>query len=250
MLVRASESECPNDVSRSEPTSVAKSEEVRMISTGEGALDDCSREPIHIPGAIQPLGVLFALDDDLRITQCSENVAAALGREPQAVLGCSVEEWLGCHLRSLVHAEDFRSEQPLRLGIPGSVSTWDGFLHRHRGQLILELESVPVGADAGAEIARGAWLQTALTGMESSTSVPALCQRACEQIKQLTGLDGVMVYKFHADGHGEVIAESKDEEWPKYLGLHYPASDIPPQARQIFLDNWVRMIPDRDYVPA
>jgi chemotaxis family two-component system sensor kinase Cph1 len=60
----------------------------------------------------------------------------------------------------------------------------------------------------------------------------------------------VMVYKFHPDGHGEVIAESKAEEFAQYLGLHYPASDIPLQARAVFLKNWVRMIPARDYEPV
>jgi len=221
-----------------------------MISKFEEALANCSREPIHIPGAIQPFGVLLALDDELRITQCSENVAAALGREPHAALGRSIEELIGCNLRSLVRDSDFQSGQPLRLNMPDEASAWDAFLHRHRSQLIFELESVPVTTGVHDDSGRGRWVHTALATLESSTSLVALCQRACEQIKQLTGLDGVMVYKFHDDGHGEVIAEAKDDHWPKYLGLHYPASDIPPQARAIFLDNWVRMIPERDYVPA
>lgn len=221
-----------------------------MISKFEEALVNCSREPIHIPGAIQPFGVLLALDDELRITHCSENVAAALGREPHAALGCSIEELTGCNLRPLVHDNDFQSGQPLRLNMPNEASAWGAFLHRHRGQLIFELESVPVTTGMNDDSTRGSWVHTALATLESSTSLVALCQRACEQIKQLTGLDGVMVYKFHDDGHGEVIAEAKDDHWPKYLGLHYPASDIPSQARAIFLDNWVRMIPERDYVPA
>lgn len=215
----------------------------------EEALADCGREPIHIPGAIQPFGVLLALDEHLRITQCSENVAA-LGREPGSALGCSIEAVIGCELRPLVRAGDFESSQPFRLGGPHEAGKWEASLHRHRGQLILELESIPAAAGVGSDAAFGGWVRTALAAIESSMSVAALCQRACEQVRQLTGLDGVMVYKFHDDGHGEVIAESKDEAWPKYLGLHYPASDIPPQARAIFLDNWVRMIPERDYAPV
>jgi chemotaxis family two-component system sensor kinase Cph1 len=220
-----------------------------MISTFEEALANCSREPIHIPGAIQPFGVLLALDEHLRITQCSENVTA-LGREPGAALGASSEELIGYDLRSLVRAGDFESGRPFKLDAPHAAGKWEASLHRHRGQLILELESVFSITEVDADAEFGGWVRTALATIEASTSISVLCQRACEQVRQLTGLDGVMVYKFHDDDHGEVIAESKGEEWPKYLGLHYPASDIPPQARAIFLDNWVRMIPERDYAPV
>src|SRR5688572_6620070 len=220
-----------------------------MISTFEEALANCSREPIHIPGAIQPFGVLLALDEHLRITQCSENVTA-LGREPGAALGASSEELIGYDLRSLVRAGDFESGRPFKLDAPHAAGKWEASLHRHRGQLILELESVFSITEVDADAEFGGWVRTALATIEASTSISVLSQRACEQVRQLTGLDGVMVYKFHDDDHGEVIAESKGEEWPKYLGLHYPASDIPPQARAIFLDNWVRMIPERDYAPV
>lgn len=220
-----------------------------MTTTFEQALANCSKEPIHIPGAIQPFGVLLAFDEELRITHCSENVTA-LGRDPGAALGASIEELIGCDVRPLIRAGDFESSQPFRPGGPLAAGDWEASLHRHRGQLILELEAVPAGGDLETDAAFGGSVRIALATMESSMSVPALCQRACEQVRQLTGLDGLMVYKFHDDGHGEVIAESKGEEWPKYLGLHYPASDIPPQARAIFLDNWVRMIPERDYTPV
>lgn len=221
-----------------------------MKTDFQQALANCSREPIHIPGAIQPFGVLLALDADLRVVECSENVATSLGLPVESALGSSAEELVGFDLRPFLKPGDFEAGQAFRLQGPADAKRWDAFLHRHRGQLILELESVAAGDTGDAEIVSAGWLRTAFATLGSTTSVVELCQRACELVKQLTGLDGVMVYKFHADGHGEVVAESKDEAWPKYLGLHYPASDIPVQARAIFLDNWVRMIPDRDYVPA
>lgn len=221
-----------------------------MSTKFEQALANCSSEPIHIPGAIQPFGVLFAMDGDLRVTHCSENVTTLLGRTAEAVLGCSIEEVLGRELRSFVKAGDFDSGEPFRFPAPGAEKTWEAHLHRHQGQLILELEATPAATGADKEPALGSWVRASLASFDSSVSVSALCEAACQQVKQLTGLDGVMVYKFHGDGHGEVIAEAKDDAWPKYLGLHYPASDIPPQARAIFLDNWLRMIPDRDYSPV
>lgn len=218
-----------------------------MSTKFEQALADCSSEPIHIPGAIQPFGVLFAMDEGLRVTHCSENVAMCLRRQAEAVLGCSIQEVLGCDLRPFVKAGDFDSGEPFRLPALDGVQTWNALLHRHRGQLILQLEATTA---ADRELALDSWVRASLASFDASVSVLALCEGACQQVKQLTGLDGVMVYKFHDDGHGEVVAEAKDEPWPKYLGLHYPASDIPPQARAIFLENWLRMIPDRDYSPV
>ncbi|MBM0103741.1 GAF domain-containing protein [Steroidobacter sp. S1-65] len=216
-----------------------------MGSTFEEALVNCGREPIHIPGAIQPFGVLFAIDEELRITHCSENVTTALGREPAATLGCSIEEVVRNDLRPRVRPGDFESGQPFKWESEGG--RWNGFLHRHHGQLILELETA---TEVDVPAASADWVRDSLGWIGSAMNMSELCQTACEQIKRLTGLDGVMVYKFHDDGHGEVIAEAKDEPWSRYLGLHYPASDIPPQARAIFLENWVRMIPERDYSPV
>lgn len=220
-----------------------------MDSNFEDALANCSREPIHIPGAIQPFGMLFALDDELRIQRCSKNVLSAFAVEPAAMLDRSIEDFIRCDLRPGVKQSDFEPGDPVPASRPGQPQTWDAFLHRHRGSMILELEPSDK-ASADHAFSYSAWTRSVLETAESSASILEMCQRACLQIRRLTGLDGVMVYKFHEDGHGEVIAEAKDEGWPEYLGLHYPASDIPEQARAIFLDNWVRMIPDRDYTPV
>ena len=220
-----------------------------MSGTLEQALANCSREPIHTPGSIQPFGALLALDDgELRITWCSANIDEALQLEPKSVLGRRVEDLLPFDWAARLRSGDFANE-PVRVetGAGVDVRKWDAFLHRHSGQLILELESSPeqvVGALSSATMRAG------VSAVESAGSVVEMCQRACETIRTLTGLDGLMTYKFHDDEHGEVIAESKRSEFPRYLGLHYPASDIPRQARAIFLDNWVRMIPDRDYQPV
>ena len=71
-----------------------------------------------------------------------------------------------------------------------------------------------------------------------------------EQVRLLTGFDRVMVYRFDPDWNGEVIAECKREDLEAFLGLHYPASDIPQQARELYTKNWLRFITDRDYVPS
>ena len=218
------------------------------MTTFDEALTNCSAEPIHIPGATQPFGMLFALDDDLTIRQCSANAPRAFGVDAAEVLGQPIGVLLpACDFQPLIQAGDFAVETPLSVEI--AQQSWNAFLHRHRGQLILELEHVVDGAPRFSPALNFA-LRSAMSAVEASRSLLELCERTCDGIRRLTSLDGVMVYRFHEDEHGEVIAESKADGFPKYLGLHYPASDIPRQARALFLTNWVRMIPDRDYTPV
>lgn len=226
-----------------------------MGTTFEEALASCSAEPIHIPGAIQPFGILFALDGDtskladMRIAQHSRN-ASEITTIAAPLIGRRLGELIESGDFPPIPSGDFEASEPVRLETHANGDKkWLAFAHRHMGTLILELERVqevhPASSALSTEMIRGA-----LESIETASSVVDLCQKACESIKRMTGLDGVLIYKFHADEHGEVIAEAKDAEFPKYNGLHYPASDIPRQARAIFLSNWVRMIPDRDYEAA
>jgi chemotaxis family two-component system sensor kinase Cph1 len=217
----------------------------------DAALANCSREPIHLPGAIQPFGVLLALDlAGERIAYCSANVRAAFGVAPECVLGMRSSELLGADALRYLPASDFDLSDPRRIALPAGEKerVWDLFVHRRQGRAIVELEETD--SDEASAESLYANLRKAISALDAACSVRELSERACEGVRALTGFDGVMVYRFHADGHGEVIAESKADEYAKYLGLHYPASDIPLQARAMFLSNWVRMIPDRDYEPV
>ena len=86
-----------------------------------------------------------------------------------------------------------------------------------------------------------------LNRLRSTRNVEDLLKPCAEIMGEITGLDRVMIYKFHDDNHGEVVAEHVREGVERFLGLHYPASDVPPPARAIFLENGVRMIPDVQY---
>ena len=222
----------------------------------DDALTGCSAEPIHIPGAIQPFGVLFALQgngstvSDLLVAQHSQNAGELMDAGARLV-GRRIGDLFDLDSLRPIEARDFQTTEPVVVATraAGAEHLWQAFVHRHRGQLILELERVSATPTRAPGLL-SASMREGLQAIEAARSVVELCQRACETIKALTGLDGVMAYKFHEDEHGEVIAESKDAAFPQYLGLHYPASDIPRQARALFLDNWVRMIPDRDYRPV
>ena len=86
--------------------------------------------------------------------------------------------------------------------------------------------------------------------LQAATDIDGLCAIAAEEIRALTGFDRVMVYRFDADWNGEVVAEVKRTDLEPFLGLHYPAADIPAQARRLYTLNWLRLIPDVHYRPS
>ena len=211
-------------------------------------LTNCDLEPIHTPGAIQPHGALLVLrEPDLKVQQVSANSQEMLGLSVDAVLQGFLHDWLDA--ASLVELSDAlarpRPEEasPLKLHLAGRA--FDGVCHRHQGATILELE--PAIVSTAAQVGR---LWGALARIQAAESLDALHQVAAEEVRRITGFDRVMVYRFDEDGHGSVVSEARAEQLTPYLGLHYPASDIPRQARALYLVNWLRIIPDASYTPS
>jgi light-regulated signal transduction histidine kinase (bacteriophytochrome) len=211
-------------------------------------LTNCDREPIHIPGAIQAHGVLLALEDsDLLVTQVSENVGDHLGRGVDDVLGHPLRALLDPasaeRVRdALAHAR-LAALNPLPITAAGR--RFDGIAHRNDGVTVIELEPA---SDSGHGMHQS--LRLALMGLQSAETLQQLCEIAVREIRDLTRFDRVMLYRFDEAGHGSVDAEARAPGLEPYLGLHYPASDIPQQARQLYLKNWLRIIPDARYRPA
>ncbi len=219
-------------------------------------LTNCDREPIHVPGAIQPHGVLLVLSEpDLRIETVSANAALFFGEPPAYLLGKSLATILQPAQLRLIHQclqRDFESVNPLPLEIrrSGSLLNCAGILHRSpQAQLILELELTTGPAPQNFfdffQITRHL-----LSRMHQAASVSDLADLIVQEIRMLIGFDRVMVYQFDPSGAGSVIAEAKRTDLPSYLGLHYPDSDIPRQAKQLYTLNWLRLIPQVEYQPA
>lgn len=220
-------------------------------TAGTPDLDACAREPIHVPGAIQPHGMLLALREPERtIAQVSTNVCHWLGLTPPDLLGREVSAFLS--------GEDARRiAQALALDEPGHASPllvtaagrrFEALLHRHRGASVIELEPAPDETENFARHHRR--LQGAMAAMQQAADVSALYGLAARAMADLTGYERVMVYHFAADWHGEVVGEALSAEVDSYLGLHFPASDIPEQARALYASNWLRIIPDVGYQPV
>ncbi|MDI1436899.1 ATP-binding protein [Polyangium sorediatum] len=213
------------------------------------ALEECAREPIHIPGAVQPHGALLAVrEDDLRVAQASENTRALVGVDARALLGQPLRAFLDPgswdQFERALRQPSLRKESPLFLRFAGLAFT--AMLYRSEGLVVLELEAS--GPPEESRIA--GTLQVLLARLSGARTVVDLFRSVANEVKVLTGYDRVMIYRFHEDLHGEVVAEAREPELDPYLGLHYPASDIPAQARRLYTKNLVRCIRDVEAIPS
>jgi len=223
-----------------------------LVRFGEADLTDCDREPIHIPGSVQPHGALLALDPDtLVVLMAGGATKQLLGRPPEALIGQSLRaELTGLELAKFsaltVRPVSLRqSKLLLDTGVEGV--RLDVSASKNDGLLLLELEErfeLP-GMDR-VEIVQGMVRQ-----LESANSFKHLIQTIVDEVQTVTGFARVMLYRFQDDDSGHVIAEKIGA--PKvesFLDLHYPAGDIPIQARALYLSSWIRHIPDARYRPA
>ncbi|UJP40247.1 SpoIIE family protein phosphatase [Cellulomonas palmilytica] len=239
-----------------------ESETTELLAPGEPVdLDNCAREPIHVPGSVQPHGVLLAVTEpDLVVEHVSENVADLLGRTAPEVLGSDLRTLLGAeaadqlrqHLRTF---GNLRLRNPLVVvaATPHGPVEVDAVLHRvevgTRTLLVVELEPStgprPFSFPNTYQAVRGA-----VERLNGTHSLTELYDVAAREVRDLTGFDRVMIYRFDAEYNGEVVAEAKRADLNSFHGLHYPASDIPPQARALYEKNWIRLIADVGYRPA
>ncbi|HEY9725254.1 MAG TPA: ATP-binding protein [Chroococcales cyanobacterium] len=216
------------------------------------------QDTIHICGRIQPHGVLFVLEEpDLKILQVSRNTYAAFGMHPETMLHKKLEDIFDSFqvdkLKVGLSDENFDFINPTKVWARrkgDDYVVFDSIFHRNPdGLLILELE--PAIAQENVPFLSFYHLARAsINQLESTSNLHDFCQIIVKEVRKLTGFDRVMLYKFEEDGHGSVIAEEKVEALESYLGLHYPESDIPKQARKLFSSNWIRLIPDAKSEPT
>ncbi len=235
------------------------------------ALTNCDREPIHRPNAIQSHGMLLTFTEtDLTILQISQNCVAFLGKPPTDFLGQSLAVLMDDRQLATIRgcvAADFENVNPLRLAIQvaGTAEIFEGIVHRTDGVIVLELEryTIPttrlpqpadlLGTDGHAVSFFDFYkfVKTPIGRIQNTQTLTELADRAVTAIRSLTDFDRVMLYRFDEDGSGHVIAESKSAETtPSFVGLHYPASDVPKQAKELYRLNLLRIVPDALYEPV
>ncbi|MCZ2824415.1 MULTISPECIES: SpoIIE family protein phosphatase [unclassified Modestobacter] len=246
-------------------------------------LSNCEREPIHVPGSIQPRGVLLAVSEpDMVVRQVSRNLADVVGTAWDDALGRPLADVIGVGpagaiARSASAFGDLRERNPVELVLDcaGTPCPVDAILHRaihspdgstlpspaaassvdgqvvtsSASTLVVELEPAygprPFSFPNTYQAVRGT-----IADLNRAGSLQELYDITAEAVRALTGFDRVMVYRYDADYNGEVVAEAKLPELNSFLGLHYPASDVPAQARALYEKNWVRLISDVAYTPS
>ncbi len=224
-------------------------------------LDTCADEPIRVPGSVQPHGVLLAVGEhDLRVRHVSANVVDLVGRTADELLGAPLADVLGGpaadavrdHVRS---GGRLRGRNPVDVVVatPAGPVRADALLHRTtlagRPLLVVELEPAH-GPRPYTYPGTYAGVRDALDRLGAAATLEELYDVAAQEVRALTGFDRVMVYRFDDDYNGEVVAEARRADLNPFLGLHYPASDIPPQARALYETSGIRLIADVGYTPS
>jgi light-regulated signal transduction histidine kinase (bacteriophytochrome) len=200
----------------------------------------CDGEPIHIPGSIQPHGLLLVADATGRIVQVAGDVEGLLGTSQRGTLS----DLIGAGLAARAGAG------PTFLGklTAASGERLDVTAHRTGEHILVELEPAAIEPLPAAVIL--ADLDAAAATFLRTDSLQTLCDAAAVEFRKLTGFDRVMIYRFLEDESGRVLAEDRRTNLNSFLNHHFPASDIPRQARALYVRNHVRVIPDVAYLPA
>jgi len=225
------------------------------VRFGEADLTTCDREPIHIPGSIQPHGVMLVVDRrEFVLEQVAGDSRMLLGIDPDRIPGLSLSavfdpDTAALLVSQLASPSEFVAPM-MRLGVGACTASdpLDLTLHATGRTAIIELEPARRAAAGARDPIEQ--LKTLLAAVKHAENLAQVCSAAAKAMHSMTGFDRAMVYRFEPDGSGVVISEEAVAGLESFLGLHYPASDIPKQARELYRRNWLRAIPNIDYAAA
>ena len=224
------------------PTLLHPSPEHAASPVSVADLTACDLEPIRVPGAIQPHGRMLVLaadpaDGSMPLAHSAnwpaDELSGALAELPRAMLADLVDG----RAPTLLGA--------VRLG----DRSWALSAHRSGAHLLLEYEEAPPEPPAG-EAPIYSLTRVFLPRLQGAGSLVALTDLVASEMKHLSGFGRCLVYRFDADGDGEVLAERCDPGYTSYAGHHFPAGDIPRQARELYVLNPFRLIADARYDPV
>ncbi|WP_066384107.1 ATP-binding protein [Anabaena sp. CA = ATCC 33047] len=225
-------------------------------------LNNCEQDPINIPGSIQPHGMLIVLQEpELNILQVSENTRDYLGIDAKFLLGKNlsfliptatiriIKQYLTQKNLSLIPLIEITLKCSSKCQPKNQSNSFLGMLHRSENVLILELEPQPF-LKSSKYLENYQILEKAIANINNSSNLSELYQNLATSVRKVTQFDRIMIYKFETDNSGVIVAEDKQNHLETYLGLHYPATDIPRIARQLYYEKWLRLIPDVNYQPV
>jgi light-regulated signal transduction histidine kinase (bacteriophytochrome)/CheY-like chemotaxis protein len=220
-----------------------------MLTETAVDLTNCDREPIHIPGSIQPHGALLSCDVSAgRVLRHSVNASEMLGL-PAEINNLDLADILGFTVAHSIRnalsrtQEGQRSALLFRQVLP-SGRAFDISVHRFKGAAIVELEPASENFAEPLELARA--MIGRITAIEN---IDRLVRDTARLVQAMLGYDRVMIYQFSHDGAGKVMSEARRPHLESFLGQYFPATDIPQQARILYLRNTIRIISDADFKP-
>jgi len=227
---------------------------VDLVTARNVDLSNCDKELVQFPGAVQPHGAMLVLDEPTHvIRQASANCEVIIGKPAQALLGKRLADVFSAAPRMLDTMQRMALENGpvhvLRESFAGTTSGVNIFAHRCGGQLILEVETISNPPDEPTSHLYSDVRET-VAKLEACQGLQSFLDLAVQRIRKFTGYDRVMAYKFAEDGSGHVVSEAIPPGLEPYLGLHYPATDIPAPARRLFGASWLRHLPDVNYEPV
>lgn len=217
----------------------------------------CGSLPLNFINHIQSYGVLIVLDKtNLTIIQVSQNIEEKLGIAVEEVINSSWKKYVSAKELSLLE-EHIQSDVIKKTSVsfsftvPGCQTNCLSIVHIKDSYLILEIEMLPEDESATTSfLSVYQDVKHIITRLESAQTITSACEFAIAELKKISGFDRIMVYQFDENWNGTVIAETLEEGMEPYLGLVFPASDVPRQARALYLQNPYRQIPDREYTPV
>ncbi|ASR09480.1 two-component system sensor histidine kinase/response regulator [Rhizobium leguminosarum bv. viciae] len=215
-------------------------------------LTNCDREPIHQLGSVQPFGFLLAISSDWIVTRASANLVEFLGVAQADAIGRPVVSLITPEALHAIRNKLTTLRGPdiveriFGIALMPDQNRFDLAVHLNGGGVIIEGERCQEDRRDAASLS----MRSMMSRLDHAETLEAFFREGARQARALTGFDRVMVYRFDEGGSGEVGAEAARAGIGSFLGLHYPASDIPVQARALYLRNLFRIIADVDAVPV
>lgn len=213
----------------------------------------CGSLPIHLTNMIQPYGVLLVIGvGDHQIVQASENTEKIFQLPVTEVVNTPLTKHIPRHSYEqfvVKLGSEFNDKIPAMWEIGGQMFLV--LVHKTERYLVAEIDLIPVAKGAQETFVDVYQeLKFAMSSIEKADNLGSVCRTAAAELKRISGFDKVMIYRFDTDWNGFVIAEAMEPDMESYDGFTFPASDIPRQARQLYLKNPYRFIPDRSYQPV
>jgi light-regulated signal transduction histidine kinase (bacteriophytochrome)/CheY-like chemotaxis protein len=214
-----------------------------MLTAPTVDLSNCDREPIHIPGSIQPHGCLLACDPGITVIRRFSANATGILYADGDLKGQLIADLLGEEAthdlrNAIAQAPDASRPAVLaHLRLPNG-GHFDIAVHRQQDGAILEFEP---------SLRRTQPLQLAremIGRVKDITDIDLLIASSAKLVRSVLGYDRVMIYRFEEDGSGKVESEAKRSDLESFLGQYFPATDIPRQARTLYMQNPIRVISD------